>query len=158
MEKNKIIVLSAEEEESKKKKRADAIKVEKRVYQVSLMLRRKPVSFIVQFASDNWEIGARQTRTYIRKARKEWRKYFEKLEGDGISYHVAQMRDLKDQAYNRRKVVIGEGDNKKIITIPDLGLIFEITKEEAKLMGIYPPEQHKVDIPEEIRVKVDLTE
>ena len=157
MEKEKIIILTAEEE-VKKKKRADAIEAEKRVYQVSLMLRRKPVSFIVQFASDKWDIGARQTRTYIRKARKEWQKYFEKLEGDGISYHVAQMRDLKDQAYNRRKVVIGEGDNKKIITIPDLGLVFEITKEEAKLMGIYPPEKHKIDLPELINVKVDINE
>jgi hypothetical protein len=158
MEKKEIIILTDEEKEVKKKKRADAIEAEKRVYQVSLMLRRKPVSFIVQFASDKWDIGARQTRTYIRKARKEWQKYFEKLEGDGIGYHVAQMRDLKDQAYNRRKVVIGEGDEKKIITIPDLGLVFEITKEEAKLMGIYPPEKIKLDIPELIKVKVDLTE
>jgi len=157
MEKKKIMILTAEEE-AKKKKRADAIEAEKRVYQVSLMLRRKPVSFIIQFGADKWNIGARQTRKYIRKARKEWKKYFEKLEGDGISYHVAQIRDLKDQAYNRRKVVIGEGDEKKVITIPDLGLVFEITKEEAKLMGIYPPEKHKFDLPELIKVKVDLTE
>ena len=73
MEKKKNIILMAEEE-VKKKKRADAIEAEKRIYQVSLMLRRKPVSFIVQFASENWKIGARQTRTYIRKARKEWKK------------------------------------------------------------------------------------
>ena len=136
------------------KKKADAIEAEKRVYQISLMLRRKSVSFIIQYAADNWKIGARQTRTYIRKA---WKKYFEKLEGDGISYHVAQIRDLKDQAYSR-KVVVGTVDNKQVIQVPDLGLILEITKEEAKLMGIYPPEKHKLDLPEVINVKVDLTE
>ena len=104
--------------------------------------------------------------------RKEWQKYFEKLKNDGMSYHVAQLRDLKDQAYSK-KVVIGKGkkvvnketgkseiiyDNQQVITIADLGLVFEITKEEAKLMGIYPAEKHKFELPEVIKVKVDLTE
>ena len=135
-----LSVLKKNEED--KKKQADAIEMEKRIYQVSLMLRRKSVSFILQFASDNWHIGARQTRAYIRKARKEWTKYFEKLKGDGIKYHIAQIRDLKDQAYSR-KVVVGTVDNKQVINVPDLGLVLDITKEEAKLMGIYPAEKHE---------------
>jgi len=118
------------------KKKADMLEVERRIYQVSLMLRRKSVSFIIQYCAENFKVGARQTRKYIREARKEWKKYFEKLKGDGISYHVAQLRDLKDQAYSK-KVAIGKGDDKQVITVSDLGLVFEITKEEAKLMGLH---------------------
>ena len=115
------------------------------------------MSFIIEFIRKEWGLEKAQAYNYIRSARKEWQKYFAKLKHDGMGYHVAQLRDLKDQAYSR-KVVIGRGDNKEIITVADLGLVFEITKEEAKLMGIYPAERHKIDIPEFIKVKVDLTE
>lgn len=135
----------------------DQVEKQKRVYQVSLMLRRKPRAFIVEFMRQNWSIERAQAYRYINLARKEWRKYFEKLEGDGISYHVAQFRDIKDQAYSK-KVVIGKGDDRQVINVADLGLVFEIAKEEAKLMGIYPAEKHKIDLPEVIKVKVDLTE
>ena len=150
----------------------DKVEHQKRIYQVSLLLRRKPMPFIIEFMRKEWGIEKAQAYRYIKSARKEWQKYFEKLKGDGMSYHVAQLRDLKDQAYSK-KVVIGKGkkvvnketgkleiiyDNQQVITIADLGLIFEITKEEAKLMGIYPAEKHKLDLPEVIKVKVDLTE
>jgi hypothetical protein len=128
-----------------------------RVYKVSLLLRRKPTNFIVEYITKEWGIEKSQAYKYIKLARKEWKKYFEKLKGDGIAYHIAQIRDLKDQAYSK-KVVIGTVDNKQIVNIADLGLILEITKEEAKLMGIYPAEKHKLDLPEVIKVKVDLTE
>ena len=121
---------------------ADTIEVEKRIYQVSLMLRRKPVSFILQFCADNWHIENRQARNYIKKARAEWKKHFEKMKGDGIAYHIAQNRDLKDMAYSR-KVVVGTMDNKQVIQVPDLNLILDIIKEEAKLMGICPAEKHE---------------
>ena len=38
---------------------------------------------------------------------------------------------------------MGRGDSKMVVTIPDLNLVLEITKEEAKLMGIYPAEKHE---------------
>jgi len=38
---------------------------------------------------------------------------------------------------------VGRGDSKMVVTIPDLNLVLEITKEEAKLMGIYPAEKHE---------------
>lgn len=145
------------EEGKKEFVKADMISVEQRIYQVGLMLRRKPTSFIVDYCRQYWKIERAQANVYIRKARKEWRKYFEKLEGDGISYHIAQIRDLKDMAFSR-KVVVGTVDNKQVIQVPDLGLILDITKEEAKLMGIYPAERHKFELPEVIKVKVDLTE
>lgn len=149
--------MAEEKKTEEEKKKSDMIEVEKRIYRVGLMLRRKPTSFIVQYCADNWKVEQRQTYKYIRKARKEWQKYFTNVKHAGISYHIAQLRDLKDQAYGK-KVLIGSGDNRQAISVADLGLVFEITKEEAKLMGIYPAERHKVDIPEFIKVKVDLTE
>jgi len=113
----------------------DQVEMEKRVYQVSLLLRRKPVSFIVQTISAKWNITDRQARNYIRLARKEWQKYFEKLKGDGIAYHVTQNRDLKDKAMT-------DGDYK---------LAFDIAREEAKLMGVYPAEKKDIKVDGEIK-------
>jgi len=90
-------------------------------------LRRKPTSFIVEFIIDKWKVSKAQAYKYIREARAEWKKYFEKLKGDGIAYHVTQNRDLKDKAMT-------DGDYK---------LAFDIAREEAKIMGIYPAEKHE---------------
>ena len=131
--------------------KVDRTEYQKRIYQVSLMLRRKSRPFILGYIRENWHLETAQADNYIRAARREWQKYFEKLKGDGIAYHVAQMRDLKDQAYSK-KVVIGRGNDKKVITIANLGLVFEITKEEAKLMGIYPAEEHKLKFEGELKI------
>jgi len=147
--------MAEEESIEEKKKKSDMVEVEKRVYQVGLMLRRKPTSFIVDYCRQNWGIERAQANIYIKKARKEWRKYFEKLEGDGIAYHIAQNRDLKDMAFSK-KVVVGTVDNKQIKQVADLGLILEIAKEEAKLMGIYPA--GKDAIPVDIIIKVKYPE
>lgn len=117
--------------------KVDSKTKQERVYKISLMLRRKPMSFIIEFIRTEWGLEKAQAYNYVKDAREEWKKYFAKLKHDGIAYHVTQLRDLKDQAYSR-KVVIGRGDNKEKVTIADLGLVFEISKEEAKLMGVYP--------------------
>ena len=138
------------EENKKEFKKSEMVEVEQRIYQVGLMLRRKPVSFIVDYCKKTWNIERGQANKYIKKAREEWKKYFEKLKGDGLKYHIAQIRDLKDMAYSK-KVVVGTVDNKQVIQVADLNLILDITKEEAKLMGIYPAEKH-----EEIRKVIVL--
>ena len=107
--------------------KSDQIEIMKRIYEVSLLLTRKPTSYIVQYAAEKWKVGERQAREYIKEARKEWKKYFEKLKGDGMAYHIAQMRDLKDKAFIEK----------------DTRLVLDISKEEAKLMGIYPAEKHE---------------
>jgi len=109
------------------KKEADKVEYQKRIYAVSLLLRRKPTSFIVEFIIDKWKVSKAQAYKYIREARAEWKKYFEKLKGDGIAYHITQNRDLKDKAMT-------DGDYK---------LAFDIAREEAKIMGIYPAEKHE---------------
>ena len=136
-----------------KENRVDNIEKEKRIHEVSLLLRRKSIPFIIQFITKEWDIGIDQARNYISLARREWEKYFLNLKNAGMSYHVSQLRELKDQAYEK-EVVIGSGDNKKTVTIADLGLVFEITKEEGKLMGIYPKE--RVEHSGEVKLGLNL--
>ena len=119
------------------KNKVDEIEKQKRIHQISLLLRRKPIKFIVEYIKNEWSLQTTQAYNYIKDARAEWQKYFSQVKKCGKSYYVTQLRDLKDQAYSR-KVIIGRSENKNTVTIADLGLIFEITKEEAKLMGIYP--------------------
>ena len=115
---------------------------QERVHEVSLLLKRKPVKYILQYISETWKVDERQARNYIRQAKAEWKKYFSQVKKCGMAYHVNQLREIKDQAYDR-SVVIGRGDNKVVVEIPDLNLVLDITKEEAKLMGIYPAEKHE---------------
>lgn len=126
-----------------KHNQAEKEEYQKRIYQVSLMLRRKSTSYIVDYIEREWKVKRTQAYKYIKLARDEWQKYFTNLKHAGIAYHITQIRDLKDQAYSR-KVVVGTVDNKQVIQVPDLGLVLDITKEEAKLMGIYPAAKFEV--------------
>ena len=136
-------------------KKANKIEKMKRIYIVSLLLRRKPISYIIQYAAENWKIEERQTREYIRLAREEWKKYFDKVKGDGMSYHVTQLRDLKDKALDR-EIIIGRGINQRVVNVADLNLAFEIAKEEGKLMDIYPTEKKKIEIEGSLDVNSEL--
>jgi len=110
------------------KGKIDSIEKEKRIYQISLLLRRKPMTFIVEFMRQNWGLEKAQAYRYIASARKEWQKYYANIKSSGIGYHIAQVRDLKDKAFANE----------------DIRLALDITKEEAKLMGIYPAEKHEI--------------
>jgi len=101
-------------------KRIDEVEKQKRIYQVSLLLRRRPISFIVDFIRQEWGIERAQAFNYIRLAKEEWKKYFANMKSSGIGYHISQMREIKDKAYGN----------------DDLRLVFDIAKEEAKLMGM----------------------
>ena len=116
----------------------DKIEKEKRIYQVSLLLRRKPMAFIIEYVMKEWKVEKAQAYRYIKLARKEWQNYFAKLKHDGMSYHIAQIRDLKDKAF----------------TESDTRLVLDITKEEAKLMGIYPAEKHKIEETKEVIINI----
>ena len=101
-------------------KRIDKVEKEKRIYQVSLLLRRKPISFIVQFITQKWGLEKRQAFNYIKLAKEEWGRYFANMKSSGIGYHITQMREIKDTAYREN----------------DTRLAFDVAKEEAKLMGV----------------------
>lgn len=124
------------------KQQVDKVTKAKRIYEISLLLRRKPVSYILEYIKQNYKLERGQAYNYIKAAREEWKKYFEKLKGDGITYHITQFRDLKDKA----------------LDLSDYKLAFDIAKEEAKLMGIYPAEKHKLDLPENFEITVKLPE
>lgn len=102
------------------RKRIDKVEKEKRIYQVSLLLRRRPTGFIVDFIRQEWGIERAQAFNYIKLAKEEWARYFANMKSSGIGYHITQMREIKDKAYGN----------------DDLRLVFEIAKEEAKLMGM----------------------
>lgn len=125
--------------------KVDSKTMAERVHEVSLLLRRKPLKYIIQYMIDKWKIERCQAYRYVKSARVDWENYFANLKSSGKGYYVTQLRDLKDEAYGRA-VIVGKGDNKMVINVPDLGLVFDITKEEAKLMGIYPAEKHEVDV------------
>jgi hypothetical protein len=118
----------------------DKVTKAKRIYEISLLLRRKPVSYILEYIKQNYKLERGQAYNYIKAAREEWKKYFEKLKGDGITYHITQFRDLKDKA----------------LDLSDYKLAFDIAKEEAKLMGIYPAEKHNLDLPDGTTINVNL--
>jgi hypothetical protein len=102
------------------------------------MLIRKSRPFILRYIRENWHLKTAQADNYIRMARKEWRRYFEKLQGDGMGYHMAQLRDLKDQALQQKEP----------------RLVLDIVKEEAKILGLYPAEKYDVEykIPDVVEV------
>jgi hypothetical protein len=136
--------------------KVDSKTKQERVYKVSLMLRRKSIFFILDYIRLNWGLERAQAFNYIKEAKNEWQKYFSQIKKCGKSYYVAQLRDLKDEAYER-KIVIGKGDNKEAVTVADLGLVFEITKEEAKLMGIYPSTKEDITVKHSGEINSQLT-
>jgi len=125
--------------------KVDSKTKQERVHEISLMLRRKSTPYILQYIAEKWGLQEREAYYYIEEAKEEWEKYFSQVKKCGKAYYVSQLRDLKDQAYGRA-TVIGRGDNKMVIEVPDLNLVFEITKEEAKLMGIYPADKSEIEV------------
>jgi len=118
---------------------------QERVHEVSLMLRRKSIPYILEYINKEWGLGKSEGYNYIKDAKAEWEKYFSQVKKCGMSYYVTQLRELKDQAFGRA-TIIGKGENKMVVEVPDLNLVFEITKEEAKLMGIYPANKIEGDL------------
>lgn len=104
--------------------RADDIEKQKRVYRISLLLRRKPSKFLIEYMRQKWGIKRRQSFNYIKLAKKERASYYAKYLGVSFQvYYIAQLRDLTDEALKQK----------------DLRLAFNIAKEEAKIMGAYLP-------------------
>lgn len=104
--------------------RADDTEKQKRVYQISLLLRRKPSKFLIEYMRQKWGIERRQGFNYIKLAKKEWASYYAKYLGiPPQAYCLAELRDLTDEALKQN----------------DLKLAFDIAKEEAKIMGAYLP-------------------
>jgi len=111
--------------------RVEDIEKQKRVYQISLLSRRKPSKFLIEYMRQKWGIERRQGFNYIKLAKKEWASYYAKYLGiPPQAYCLAELRDLTDEALKQN----------------DLRLAFNIAKEEAKIMGAYSPEKSRGEI------------
>lgn len=104
--------------------RTGNIEKQKRIYRISLLLRRKTSEFIIGYMWQEWGIKRRQGFNYIRLAKKEWVSFYAKyLKVPPRVYYIAELKDLKDEALEQN----------------DLKLAFDIAKEEAKVMGVALP-------------------
>jgi hypothetical protein len=74
---------------------------------------------IIHFAAENWGIGERATNTYISEAHKRIQSVIEEASGMVFAEHLAARRKLRQ-------------DN-----IGDPYLVFNILRDEAKLLGLY---------------------
>ncbi|MBA7557681.1 hypothetical protein ES705_50450 [subsurface metagenome] len=101
--------------------RADDIEKEKRIYQVGLLLSRKPNKIICQLTSQKWGISTRQVRRYIKLAKREWEKYFTDIKRCGMAYHIAKRREVRDKAMEDK----------------NYRLVLDVDKDEAELLGLY---------------------
>lgn len=111
-----------------KENRTEQIELEKRIHEISLLMRRKSTKFIIEYIIATYNVSQAQAFVYIHKAREEWKKYFLNLKKAGMSYYTGQLRDLKDIAWENK----------------DYKLVFEIIKDEEKLGGIYPASKFEV--------------
>jgi len=111
----------------------DSIKKEERIHEVSLLMRRKSVKFIIEHIKEKWNLQTGQAYNYLKDAKVEWQKYFLNLKNAGMGYHISQIRDLKDKILE-----------KKTLNKDDYRLILDVYREESKLMGAYPAEKFEV--------------
>jgi len=99
--------------------RTDDTEKQKRVYQISLLLRRKSSKLLIDYMRQKWGIERRQGFNYIRLAKKEWASYYAKYFGVPCQvYYMVELRDLYDQALDQN----------------NLKLALDIAKEEAKVV------------------------
>ena len=108
--------------------KVDSVEKEKRIYQISLLLTRKPKPFIREYMKQNWNLKRTQIYRYIKLAEKEWEKYYTDFKRYGMGYYFAKRREVRDKAMEDK----------------DYRLVLETDKDEAKLAGIYPAEKHEI--------------
>ena len=121
----------------------DKVEKERRIHEVSLLLRRKPIKFIVEYVREKWGIRDAQAYNYIKDAKEEWKKYFENVKQCGMNWHISQIRDLKDDILE-----------KQTLNKDDYRLILDVYKEESKLLDAYPKE--KIEHSGEVKVDLNL--
>ena len=101
---------------------SNKVEMEKRILEVSgMLLSGLSTREILHFASQNWGISERQTKTYIRRCYTLWRRDFKKKRKAGLDYHLAKREVLYNKNFKRG----------------DFNACLEIAKDEARLEGLY---------------------
>jgi len=105
-------------------KKADKIEYEQRVDVVlGLMARGWRKVRIVQNVSKTWDVTSRQAYNYARSAEKRIAAIGQRKREGLLDELLARHDDLRDKGYGDR----------------DHRLVLDVDKEDAKLLGLYPP-------------------
>jgi len=111
--------------------KADAITYEERVNTVlSLIYRGWQTQKIVPNISKLWSITDKQARNYVYTARARIEAMYKRAQQHGFEEMIARHNDLRDKGYQDK----------------DHRLVLEVDKEDAKLLGLYAPERHEVNL------------
>ena len=109
--------------------KSNKVELDKRILIISkLLLSGKVNKVIFRYASLNWGVSDRQTQNYIKACYALWFKEFKVKHLANVSYHLAKRADLYCQAYKQK----------------DWRTCLEISKEESKILDIYPSEKHEL--------------
>ena len=92
-----------------------------------LLLQGDSLSNIVQTSSKSWGVSTRQVYKYARRARALIKKEAARVREEAFDEHLIARRRMRKGAH--------DADEKR--------LAFDILKDEAKLLDLYPAERHK---------------
>jgi len=111
--------------------KADKLQYEERINTVlGLIYRGWASTKICQNVSATWKIDPRQAYRYLRAARSRIQAVAERKRKRMADEILARHDDLREKGYIA-------GDHR---------LVLEVDKEDAKLLGLYAPERHEVDV------------
>ena len=110
----------------RKSTKAETLQRVRAVYE--LLMADTPRPDIIQYAIKNWEVSSFQTDKYIFAANKLISTEAKRLQTNSFEQHLSKRAALRYKA-------LKDGDKR---------LAFEILRDEAKLLGLYP--EKKVEI------------
>lgn len=120
-------------------KKATAAQTKRRIRMIyELLLTNAPRVDILQYAANNWGIKTRTTDTLIKKATDLISEEAAKIREEAMEFHLAQMALLAHR-------VMKDGDRR---------LFFDILRDKAKLLGLYPAARHELTGKEGEPIKV----
>ncbi len=120
-------------------KRATSAQVEHRTRLIyELLLINTPYRDVLRYAATNWGVKPRTTDTLIKKATDLISEEAAKIREEAMEFHLAQMALLANK-------VMKDGDRR---------LFFDILRDKAKLLDLYPAARHELTGKEGEPIKV----
>ena len=120
---------------------SDQERVRRRVEAVyRLLLQGDSLSNIVQNSSKSWGVSPRQVYNYAQRARALIKKEAARVREEAFDEHLIARRRMRKDAHDEH----------------DKRLAFDVLKDEAKLLDLYPVEKQKVKHEGEVVHKVKI--
>ena len=110
----------------RKSTKAETLKRVRAIYE--LLMSDTPRVDIIRLGTDKWEVSERQIEKYITSANEAISVEAKRLQANSFEQHLSKRASLRHKA-------LKDGDKR---------LAFEILRDEAKLLGLYP--EKKVEI------------